>query len=78
MCSIHAELWLSMGEEGFSVFHVSKWNSLRSNLACSHQHQTGTRPLRSLSMAEVGEQRICQDENHFRVTKKISALVAHC
>lgn len=66
------------GGRGFSVFHVSKSNSLRSNLACSHQHQTGARPPRSLSMAEVGQQRICQVENHFRVTKTVSALIAHC
>lgn len=58
-CSIHAELWASTGKEGFPVFHVSKCNSLRSNLAHSHQHQTGVRPLRSLSLvAEVGEQSI--------------------
>lgn len=57
-CSIRVELCASMGEEGFSVFHVSKCNSLRSNTVHSHQHQTGARLLRLLgSAAGVGEQR---------------------
>lgn len=58
-CPIHAEPCVSMGEERFPVFHVSKCNSLRSNLVHSHQCQTGVRPLRPLSSAAgVGEQRV--------------------
>lgn len=58
-CPIHAEPCVSVGEERFPVFHVSKCNSLRSNLVHSHQCQTGVRPLRPLSSsAGVGKQRV--------------------
>lgn len=67
-CCIHAELWVSTGKEGFLVFVIFRGNSVRSNLAHSHQHQTRVRSLRSLSsMAQVGSRELfCWDENMFK------------